>query len=242
MSDTDPWAQPADPTVHVIASHRATMPPPGVPLTPPRSRWPLALGLVLGVVALVMVLVIGLAVAIPLFLGQREKGERAAADRSEDSQIVDDVVDGDGYRYQLPIGWEDVTDRARAQAEGEVTDTATAWAPPDGGAPSSIIVEEDRVSRMTLDEFAPAWQRNAQGAIPGGVQLVQGDDTTIAGARALTMTALDVPAEFGAQMDLVSFLVSQDDHFFAVTFTYPAEGDADGQLLVERTLAGWEWE
>ncbi len=247
MTDSDPWAQASDPAVYRVSTPPASsLPPPGVYDGRRREQWPVALAVVAGAVAMALLLVIGLSVAIPVFLHQREKGERAAAadsrvDDDEGSRVADGVVDGDGYQYLLPIGWRDVTDRAREQPEGVVTDTATTWAPPGGGAPSSIIVEEGSVPGASLEQMVDAWRGNVSDGLPAGVPIEQGPDSTVAGTRAITMTVQDFGGEFGP-MDLVCYLVATGDQFYAVAFMYPAAGDRDGGLLIERTLATWQWE
>lgn len=254
MSDQDPWARPVDPTVHVVGRHRSEPAPAAPPYaaahhaahhpvhdTTSRPGWVVPVVVVVGATCLLLVLGIVSAIAIPLFLSQRDTAEAAADAERSKAHAASSVVDGEGYRYRMPLHWTDVTEQARAQPNGTMTDTAFAWSPADGGAPSSIVVESVEAPGTSLDDVASRWRDNLASTLPGGVEVARGAVTTIDGERAVTMTAQDVPAAI-EDMDMVSFVTARDDRYFSVTFTFPAAGEDDGQLLVERTVPTWEWD
>jgi hypothetical protein len=243
MSDADPWAQQSGPTVHVIRSHRATVPPPGVYSPPPRNQGLVALVVVLGSVGLVVVLGIVSAIAIPLFLSQREKATdaRDEAGRSQ-SQVTDGVVDGYGYNYALAPGWVDADGAIPGMPSANVVDTATMIEDAGGGVDSLLLVEVEDTRGAPIDQVEAVWRRNASVGLPTGVRLVDGPSTSVAGNEASVVLADGLVNEFGGPVDFRALLTVRDDHLYALTFMFRTGDSAGHEAMIDDTLASWQWE
>jgi hypothetical protein len=120
----------------------------------------------------------------------------------------DDPVEGAGYTYSVPDGWEDVSD----EADDEI-DIA-------GMRPDSLVAGEAE------DGFAPDVNVIREGGLPAGVTTAQYADVSLAGLRD--------PAGAGLPPELVDIVDRLGPH----DFSEPQDSELDGEEAVVWEFSG----
>jgi hypothetical protein len=120
----------------------------------------------------------------------------------------DEPVEGEGYTYSVPDGWEDESDDA-----GDEIDIA-------GMGPDSLVMGE------VEDGFAPDVNVIREGRLPSGVTIDQYAEVSLAG--------LQDPAAAGLPQELVDIVDQLDPH----DFSEPRDSELDGEEAVVWDFSG----
>ena len=146
-----------------------------------------------------------------------------------------DVIDGEGYTYAIPEGWEDVGDEAAAaQADSavRVSDTGGAF-----GANVNVIVTPD-AGVTDIESLRDQFQQQIEGMVDSKVEAVE--DTTIAGEPAIGQTASR--DQSGEMLIFTQYFVAHEGSIFAITLTTPEDEAADSEAALDTILSSWAWE
>lgn len=168
-------------------------------------------------------------------------------------------VQGTGYTYSVPDGWEDVSDRAEDEPGLEL----------GGIRPDSIVVAEPE------DDFATNVNVVRQGGLPAGVTAAQYAEANLAGLR--NPTAAGLPPEIieslkslnprdiserrdleldgeeafewgyratqgGRTMRLRQVATVVDEAGYTVTLTALPDGFEEGTEALDEVVESWAWE
>jgi hypothetical protein len=133
-------------------------------------------------------------------------------------------VEGAGYSYAVPDGWEDVSDDADDEIEiaGMRPDSLVAGEPEGGFAPDVNVVRE--------------------GGLPPGVSTAQYADVSLAGLRD--------PAGIGLPQELVDVVDQLDPHDFSeprdsehtLTLTVRPDRFDEETDALDEVVESWDWE
>lgn len=147
----------------------------------------------------------------------------------------DDMIDGEGYTYTIPDGWEDVSDEpvsAQADSAVRVADSGGAF----GTNVNVIVTPSGGVT--DIETLREQFQQQIEGMVDSKVEPVE--DITIAGEPAIGQTASREQA--GETLIFTQYFVAHEDNIYAVTLTAP-DADADnGRAALDSILSSWAWE
>ena len=92
---------------------------------------------------------------------------RASDDRptttAATSQTCDPCLEGEGYQYELPEGWNDITDQVLEDNPGQPTlDTASAWGDSVEAGRANVIIEVSSWTYNDLDDAVGILLRQPQ--------------------------------------------------------------------------------
>ncbi|MEJ7831607.1 MAG: hypothetical protein WKF79_01715 [Nocardioides sp.] len=230
-------------------------PPPygGYPPVPPKkSRTGLIIGGLVGAVLLIGAVVGGVLLATS---GGDDSNDRASdsssedsTDSTEDSEPTDEPTDaapagpvlpGDGYSYELPVEWTNVTDQVLATNPGGAIDTVSSWGVDIPSGRANVITEKDNSGGVSdPEDLRSTWQANLESGV--GVAPVPGEDTEIAGEKAITATLSSTNAE-GLQIEQSAYLVVVGDSVYSIALSAEA-GDTGAVDAFTKILESWSWE
>ncbi len=227
-----PVQSPAWPSAH--PSHPS--PQPAYTAAPPRkSRTGLFLGLFTAGVA-VVTLAIVLAVVAPW----EDSSNNADDDGGDDtpSATCDPCLEGDGYQYELPDGWEEITDQVlEDNPEQPTLDTASAWGASVEAGRANVITEVNSWTYDSLDDALEVLRTNL--STLGGT-LVDLDNRTIDGEEAAGLL-LTRDNDAGITVEQRAYIVKNGDDAVVITSSHKA--DDDGPLdKYEEIYDSWSWE
>lgn len=238
-----PYAQPY-PQPYAAAGYPGAHP--AVPPAKKKRTW-----LVLAVAALVLVVVGGVFTAVLLTTGDDDDQGTATDPTSsaptsettpeateQPTEVPAGAIEGDGYYFELPEGWNDISEEVRKQPGAAQTDLAVAWGNSFDGARANMIVETGFAGGETDPEvLRPTWESNmagATGATPedNGTTTIDGEDAV--GALIARVNENDVPIEqFG-------YLTIHDGDLYSVILSTQA-GDKKAQEFYDEILESWTW-
>jgi hypothetical protein len=179
----------------------------------------------------------------------------AGCDSSEDEDA--DPVQGRGYSYSVPEGWEDASDRAQDDLEiarfrpdslvlGEREDhfTTNVNVVREGGVPEGVTAEEyAEVSRAGLrDPAAAGLPRELAEMVeelsPTGISRLR--DTELDGQDAFAWTYRSTQA--GQRVRVRQVATVMDGAGFTVTLTALPAGYDEGADALDEVIESWRWE
>jgi len=154
---------------------------------------------------------------------------------TEDGEPAGDVIDGEGYTYAIPEGWEDVSDEpASAQA-----DSAVRVSDPEGTFGTNVNVIVSPSGGVTdIESLRDQFKQQIEGMVDSEVEEVE--DITIAGEPAIGQTAST--DQQGETLVFTQYFVAHGDNIYAVTLTSPEADAANGQAALDSILSSWTWE
>ncbi|MEJ7832699.1 MAG: hypothetical protein WKF79_07280 [Nocardioides sp.] len=219
---------------------------------PKKSRTGLIIGGLVGAVLLIGAVVGGVLLATS---GGDDSNDRASdsssedsTDSTEDSEPTDEPTDaapagpvlpGDGYSYELPVEWTNVTDQVLATNPGGAIDTVSSWGVDIPSGRANVITEKDNSGGVSdPEDLRSTWQANLESGV--GVAPVPGEDTEIAGEKAITATLSSTNAE-GLQIEQSAYLVVVDDSIYSIALSAEA-GDTGAVDTFTKILESWSWE
>ena len=237
--------------------HSSTQPPvhsgPGYPSQPsPMPAYAAArtqpgkshTGLVVGLVTLAVVAIAG-AIILALVLGGDDPEETADDKSGETSDTGgtdpctgDRCLEGEGYSYEIPEGWTDITKQVQEEnAEQPQLDTASAWGKSISEGRANVIVEVSGWTYTDLDD--------AKSVLKGNLATLGGDiedieNRTIDGEEAAGVL-LSRANESGVDVEQTAYIVKHGDDAVVITASNKANDDGP-QDAYESIYDSWAWE
>jgi hypothetical protein len=218
----------------------APMSPYGSAGTPPRKG---RTGLVVGLVTVGVAVVAG-AIVLALVLGGDDGDNHPASSDTptetggSESPSGEGLISGDGYTYEIPEGWTDITDQVLKDNPGQPTlDTASAWGKSVAAGRANVIVEVSSWTYTDLGDAEDVLSSNLE-TLGGTVEDIE--DRTIDGEPAAGVL-LSRANESGVDVEQTAYIVHVGDD--AVVITASNKADDDGpQDAYEEIYDSWSWE
>jgi hypothetical protein len=203
--------------------------------TPRKSRTGLIVGLVVaGVIAVAVAIVLALVTS-----GDDDPEEKADDNSAETTGCEGDAcLEGNGYSYELPEGWTDISDQVKEQNPGQPTlDTASAWGRSIEGGRANVIVEVDAWVYSDLED--------ARGVLKGNLATLGGniediESRTIDGEEAAGVQ-LTRTNENGIEVEQTAYIVKNGDDAVVITASKKSNDDAPDNAY-EEIYDSWSWE
>ena len=145
-----------------------------------------------------------------------------------------DTIDGEGYTYAIPDGWEDVGDEATtAQADSAVRVTE-----PDGFGTNINVIVTPSAGTTDVESLRETFKKQIKGLVDTKVEEV--DNITIDGESAIGQTAS--ADEQGETLVFTQYFVAHDNNVYAVTLTAPEGNAEEGRAALDSVLTSWAWD
>ena len=224
--------EPLPPPPGLFPGYGAPMPPP-----PPKSHTGLIIGLVLaGVAVFAGLLVAGLLVYADDDFDDDPSG--ATSTQSSANAPDTEVLEGDGYSYGLPDGWQDITDEVVASDPGTTLDTGSAWGDSIATGRANLIVEVTNAGGVTdLDEARDQLTANLETL---GVSPQPVDNRTIGGQEAAGVS-ITRTNELDVEVLQTAYITIVDDTAYVITTTNEFSDDGP-QDAYDAIYESWSWE
>jgi hypothetical protein len=227
-----PVQSPAWPSPH--PSHPTPLAGYGTAPTPPKkSRTGLIVGLVAAGIA-----VIAAAVVLALVTSGDDDPEEKADDDGGNSETCDPCLEGEGYQYQLPDGWQDITDQVLEDNPGQPTlDTASAWGESVEAGRANVIIEVSSWTYTDLDDAVGVLSDNLS-TLGGEVEDI--DNRTIDGEDAAGVL-LTRTNDSGVEVEQTAYIVKNGEDAVVITASNKADDDGPADAY-EKIYDSWAWE
>lgn len=225
----------------------APEPVPGLPPPPPQkpNRTPL---IIAGV--LVAVLVVAALGVVGLFAasdgGSETDSDTATSPASPAASAPDpatepsgETLEGDGYTYDLPVEWQDITETVLGDNPGTTIDSASAWGPSISEGRANLIVEHpDAGGVEDLETAREQLRANLEASFESEIEEL--DNRDIGG---LEMAGLHVVRtnEGGVDVDQTAWITLVDGSAYIITSSRKAE-DEEPEAVFEAIYDSWSWE
>ena len=157
------------------------------------------------------------------------------ADESPSEPATDgDRIEGQGYSYGLPEGWEDGTERF--QAMSPLLDTGALDSDASAGFADNVnVIRNDTYPEMTLEE---AEQQFAEEARTVSEQVRVREQSEIGGETAIHISGRTAMGNEKVRTEQYSLY--QDGAWYVVTFSF-AQQTSDAEADMGTVLGSWEW-
>jgi hypothetical protein len=203
-------------------------PPPSLPYTPlPQRR---AAGPTVSLVAVALAipgLIVG---GLALGGGGESTGDDGG---TESAEIAGPTIEGAGYAYAVPEGWEDATRWAHDVAPDDA-DSAVAVARPDHGFDTNVLVAAWDAGAVTSVEQARAdW-------LPDSGSVEKLESTSIDGVEAVG-ARLETRSDGGRPIVQVGYLALWDEQLYSIVLSVPVQSEGDSQDAFSAVLDSWSW-
>jgi hypothetical protein len=184
------------------------------------------------------VVVIAGAIVLALALGGGDDDpEPKADDKDQPTANCDPCLEGEGYEYELPDGWQDITDQVLADNSNQPTlDTASAWGASVEEGRANVIVEVSSWAFADLDEAASILSDNLSSL--GTVEDIEARTIDGEDAAGVLLTRTN---ENGIEVEQTAYIMRNGDD--AVVITASNKSDDDGpDDAYEAIYDSWSWE
>ena len=202
-------------------------------------------GLVVGLVTVGVVVVAG-AIILALVLGG-DDGDKTPSSSDTTPTETDDtgggggtagLIAGEGYTYEIPEGWQDITDQVLKDNPGQPTlDTASAWGKSVAEGRANVIVEVSSWTYTDLGDAEDVLTSNLE-TLGGSVEDIE--DRTIDGEPAAGVL-LSRANESGVDVEQTAYIIRVGDDAVVITASNKA-GDDKPQAAYEEIYDSWSWE
>jgi len=163
-------------------------------------------------------------------------------DATETTETTDaptgDMIDGEGYTYAIPEGWEDVSD----EPESAQTDSAVRTTDFDGDFAANINVivgnSQCMVGSDDIETGRECFQQEIQGYVDGEVQALE--NISIDGEPAIGQTASGELQ--GQQLVFTQYFAQREASTVVITLTSPEGDTASAEAALDSMLASWAWD
>ncbi len=227
-------------------AYGAPIPPP----TPKKSHLGLIIGLVVaGFAVLVGLLVIGLVVysdddfdddaSDEETTSSTEAEEAEETEPTEEPEPEGEVLQGDGYTYELPDGWQDISAAVETQDAAGTIDSASA--PGDSLATTfaNVIVESGPANgRTDLETIRDEVAQNFGAAVGGTAEEVEGPTVDDVDTLGLQLTQTN-PAGIDVLQD--AYITIVDDTYYVIGFSRDSTKDEFDDDF-DAIIGSWSWE
>ncbi len=217
-------------------------PIPGPPPAPPASSGTsgrtiaIIVGVVLAVLVLVGVGVLGLVAGS----GDSETDTAPQASASSAGEpAAGETLAGDGYSYELPPEWQDITASVLADNPGTSIDSASAWGASIAEGKANLIVEHPDAGGVSdLDTARDQLRSNLEASFEADIEEL--DNREIGGVE---MAGLHVVRtnEAGVDVDQTAYITVIDDGAYVITTSRKAEDD-EPEAAFDAIYDSWSWE
>lgn len=149
-------------------------------------------------------------------------------------------VDGQGYVYELPEDWNDVTEETLSGSDVPGTiDTVSVWGKKLEGGRANVIVETGSAGgEEDEEELREEWEKNMGSSTGVTPEKVEGTD--IDGEDAIGAKMEQTNAN-GVDIIQIAYLVIYDGTQYSIGLS-AKQGDDDAQEQFEDVLASWDWD
>jgi len=171
-----------------------------------------------------------------------------------------DAVDGNGYSYSVPDGWDDFSEKAREDAaadfQGSRPDTAVIGEQRDDYTSNvNVVVQEEGLPRnLTPQAFADAniagLRTPAQAGLPPAVAdaierldvrgISEPEEIEMGGEEAVAWAYRTT--NFGSELRIRQVAAVVDDVGYTVTLTTVSGRYEDGLEALDEVVETWEWD
>ncbi len=206
---------------------------------PPRkSRTGLIAALVAGALAVAVAIV--LVVVAPWEDDAKDDDNGGNGGGGGAATECDPCVEGDGYTYQLPDGWTDVSDTIPDSGSGAaVLDTASALGSAIEQSRANVIVEISAWVYTDLDEAKETFMTNLESSLTDPVsEEIEGrsiDGEEAVGLRVTSTNDNDV------EVEQTAYLMKRDDDAIVI-YASNEVGDEGPKDAYETVYDSWSWE
>lgn len=159
-------------------------------------------------------------------------------DAGEDPTDDTGRLTGEGYSYELPDEWQDVSEDVIAQNPPGAIDTVATWGPDIESGRANLIVERQPAEVTDPEELRENWQSNLGNAV--GVTPKPGPDSQIDGEKVIAAT-LDSVNSQDVSVAQTAYLTVVDGAVYSITLS-AEKGDAGAKDVFDEILDSWTWE
>ncbi|GAA4678211.1 hypothetical protein [Nocardioides nanhaiensis] len=240
-------------------------PPPGQ--QPPKKKTGLIIGGVVGAIAVIAIIVgVTLAVTGDDDEGDEPRADESSQEADSSDEPTDEPTDsasedsgaggddgaateapapdgstlqGTGYSYSLPEGWQDISADVTGANPGTFIDTAASWGPSIEEGRGNVIVENPPAGGADSAEALEQLRTNFTSQFPDA-EIDDTDPRTIGGEEMLGLE-LTRTNEAGVEVDQEAYVAVIDDVAYIITASSTADDDgAEDQF--EQIYDSWTFE
>jgi PsbP len=209
-------------------------PPPGQPAPPgpPPPYGPPPEGrksntALIAIVTIVVLALVGGAAGGILLLG--------GDDDSESADGGGGTIEGNGYSYAIPEGWDDATEDASGT---EGIDSAVRADDDDGGFRSNVLVEvQPAAGASDPQEIRAQWEANIGGAVDATPEQIA--SATIDGQEALGVR-VETERE-GISVVQYAYLAINEGQIYSIAMSANLEAEDEATEELNQLLDSWSW-
>jgi hypothetical protein len=224
-------------TIGRVQSHPALAQPSGYEVPPGPESLPYAplpkrrgAGPTAALVALALAIP-GLIAAVAAVVGGGDADGGSDAGRTED--MAGPMIEGDGYAYAVPEGWENRTSWARDVAP-DGGDSAVGVSEPDHGFDSNVLVAAwDAGGVTSVEKARDAW-------LPAGASVEQLEPTSIDGVRAVGVRH-ETNSDAGRPIVQVGYLALRHGQLYSIVLSAPVQSESASEAAFTAVLHSWSW-
>lgn len=223
----------------------------GAPVPPPQPQKKNT-GMIIGIVAGVLVLIGAIVLAVVLLAGSDDSDDSDAkddasssteSDESEDPEESEEpdgeVLQGTGYSYELPEGWNDISADVEAQDTSGTIDSVSAPGESLEKTFANVIVESGPANGETdLEAARDQVATNLGGSV--GVTPEEIDGPTVDGQESVGLQLTRKNAT-GIEVLQDAYVMVRDDVYYVIGFSRDSSKDEYDEDL-EEILASWTWD
>ncbi len=145
-----------------------------------------------------------------------------------------DTINGQGYTYAIPDGWEDVSNEGSASQ----ADSAVRVKDSGGGFGTNVnVIATPAQGVGDIESLRDTFAQQIQRLVDSKVQRI--DDTTVDGEQAIGQTA--TKKQSGETLVFTQYFTAHNDTVYAVTLTAPQADAANGKQALDSILTSWSW-
>ena len=173
-----------------------------------------------------------------------EPSDSASDDTGDDTATEEPAPDGStlqgtGYSYALPEGWQDISAEVTGANPGTFIDTAASWGPSIEEGRGNVIVENPAAGGADSAEALEQLRSNFTAQFPDA-EIDDTDPRTIGGVEMLGLE-LTRTNEAGVEVDQEAYVGVVDDVAYIITASSTADDD-EAEEQFEQIYVSWTFE
>src|SRR5262245_45906287 len=184
---------------------------------------------------LVAALAIPGAIAGVIALANSDDAGDGSGDPTPEESYAMAALEGDGYSYAIPTGWEDATDWAHKVAPRSAESAVTVEQSDDGFGTNVLVTAWDASGPTGVAEAREEWYTIEYG------RLERLESVSLDGEQALGLR-WEGRNEAGRRIVQVGYLAFWNDRAYSVVLSAPAESEADYLSTFDELLDSWSWD
>lgn len=192
----------------------------------------------IGALAVLLVLAVAGGVAAAVIVSDDDGDSSGRPQRETADGIEGRALEGTGYAYELPEGWNDITSDARANELPKGVDTVSGRGTSFATSGATIIIERFRVKEGTSTaDVQTSWEKNL--AEEKGLKATYVPSLDIDGEPALGRQIRRALVGGDAILQ-VAYLVIHKGHGYSIGLN-SAEGDSGAGAAFDQVVSSWLW-